>query len=314
MKRKLCLMLILCLLYFGGAGCTKEKAIALQDASLKLVDATEKATSNVEVWWNERRSSVSDLTGKTLDDKVKTLSEEIVGGGTDTSIATLRKEFEKIETDLSPDDWVKKKLLVLNEGTLQMKQSLINLDKGYILATDAVKDLKPYSKMVFESFATLAIDLRDFPMPEQELDDDHIAIRRINKDESKADEIKRLQIAEHLRYMAQKRQDYKESRDEMIVSLLLAASYSMDILQKIDNYDKLSLKDILGIVNKWAPLAVKLSGGKLSQSEMDKVLNNVESYAIKIGVLEEGKKAEVVEEDNKTETDASNIVSVPPPL
>jgi hypothetical protein len=315
----------------GGAGCTKEKAIALQGLSLKLVKASEKAISDVEKWWSVVSPSGAGLTGKTLDSKVKDYAGILVNDDDPPSFKDINMETDTIRKQLSVDATLEP-LTTLKKGISQINLALKDLDKGHFFATKAVKDLKPYLEMVFKSLANLAIDLDDYIIPNETIDLHVLIIRKIQKDANMKTELKEFKIAEHLRNIVRIKQENKRLNDEMVASLLLAASYSMDMLKNIDNYDKLSLKDIINIANEWAPLATKLSGGELSQSEVDNVLKKVSDYATKIGVLdvkkkkseialktktEESKKTETSEDKdnvNETETDTGNIVPVPPPL
>ncbi|KHE91702.1 MAG: hypothetical protein K8F52_14990 [Candidatus Scalindua rubra] len=332
-QRNLCLLLLSCFLIFGGAGCTKEKALALQDLSLKLVKASEKAISDVEKWWSVVSLSGAGLSGKTLDSKVKDYAWILVNNDKPPTFAEINKETDIIRKQLSVDETLEP-LAVLKEGIFQINLALKDLDKGHLFATKAVKDLKPYLEMIFKSLANLAIDLDDYIIPNEIIDPEVLSIRKIQKDATMKPELKEFKMADHLRNIVKMKQQNKKLNDEMVASLLLAASYSMDMLDNIDKYDKLSLKDIVNITNEWASLATKLSGGEFSQSEVDNVLKKVNTYATRIGVLDankmkseiaqmtktgEDKKTETTEEKennngSETETNTDNTVPVPPPL
>ena len=285
MKKHIGILMFCCVTLFLLSGCTKEKALAMQAASLKLVVATEKAVLNVKEWWSASNPSVSDLTGDTIDEKVGEIASSIASGATSTSRQSLLDEAEKIKVQLSKKSTLKR-ISILIEGANQINQSLADLEKGSLFASKAVKNLKPHLINLFSSLVNLSETLSEIPVTEKFTDLEILEITKITKDNSKSDEVKKLEIARQLRRLVEKKQDYQGLKNKMTASLALAAKYSMDIIIKIDDYEKLSLKDILDITSEWGPLAVKLSGGKISQTDVDKVKNEVKTYAEKIGVLE----------------------------
>lgn len=301
MKRKAAILAACFVIMLLPGGCTKEKALALQAASLKLMVATEKAITDVQQWWNASYPSASDLTGDTIDEKVLNLAGSIVGGGTKIGRTELINSTKDIVVELSEKETIKK-LAMLKEGASQINQALTDLDKGALFAAKAIKDLKPPMNSLLGSFVNLSDTIYDLPVPEQSTDSEVLAIRAIMGDRAKNDELKKLEIAGQLRKIVEKKQEYKILKDKAVASLLVAAKYSMDILKQIDNYEKMSLEDILALTDEWGPLAVRLSQGKVSQEEIDGVRKSVREYAKQIGVLDR-----VINKDQKRENVAPGI-------
>jgi len=291
MQKKIFHLTIVCLLLISIAGCTKEKALALQSASLQLMLSTAKANQSIDSWCSSTAPSVIDLDGSTLDDQTNALAKSIIEGGTPTTITKIRKEIQDIRQGLNSNclessyPKLNDKLQTLKSGTKALNGSLVDLPKGYLFSSGAVNKLKPHMKTIFSDLSNLAINFGQIPIQNKALIDKVGEIRHIKKNNKDA-KVKELSIANELKQIIQSQSEIELKQNDVVSSLLVAAKFAKDILENIDAWETLTINDILDIMNEWGPLTDTLTGGRLSTKEIEGLRIEIKTYATQIGVLD----------------------------
>ncbi len=294
MQKRLFHLAIICLLLISIAGCTKEKALALQSASLQLMLSTVKAIQSVDSWCSSTAPSVIDLDGSTLDDQANALAKSIIGKGTPTTIKEIREGIQDIRQGLDSNcvessyPKLNEKLQTLKSGTKALNESLADLTKGYLFSSGSVKKLKPHMKAIFSDLSNLAINFGQIPVQDKTLVDKVEKIKHIKKDDKEAKDVKvkELSIANELKQIIKGQSEIDSKQNDVVSSLLVAAKFAKDILKNIDGWETLTINDILDIMNEWAPLADTLTGGRLSTKKIEGLREEITTYATQIGVLD----------------------------
>ena len=290
MRKKIFHLTIVCLLLISIAGCTKEKALALQSASLQLMLSTVKAIQSIDSWCSSTAPSIIDLDGSTLDDQANALARSIIGEGT-TTITKIREETQNIRQGLNSNclessyPKLNEKLRTLKLGTKALNESLVDLPKGHLFSSDALKKLKPNMKAIFSDLSNLAINFGQIPVQNKVLNDKVGEIRHIKKNNNDA-KVKELSIANELKQIIHSQSEIESKQNDVVSSLLVAAKFAKDVLENIDSWETLTINDILDIMNEWAPLADTLTGGRLSTKQVEGLREEIKTYATQIGVLD----------------------------
>jgi len=291
MQKKIFHLTIVCLLLISIGGCTKEKALALQAASLQLMLSTVKAIQSIDSWCFSTAPSVINLDGSNLDDRASALAKSIIGGGTPTTITKIREETQEIRQGLNSNclessyPKLNEKLQTLKSGTKALNERLADLPKGYLFSSDAIKKLKPHMKAIFSDLSNLAINFGQIPVQNKILEDKVRKIRHIEKNDEDT-KIKELSISNELKQIIQSQSEIESKQNEVVSSLLVAAKFAKDILENIDAWETLTINDILDIMNEWAPLADTLTGGRLSTKKIEGLREEIKTYASQIGVMD----------------------------
>jgi hypothetical protein len=267
MKRNLCLLLVLCLLFVGGAGCTKEKAIAIKGAAGKFreeavaaldqvsnlikqgismpVESSEEKI-NIIVFMLKKEGSVNASTLSEL------LTEDSIGSGIRVGI---EEEFEK-----------------LKEGYYLLEGMFRSLPAGSYFAKGAVEKAEKHAINLTLDLMGFARKFRDWPV--------QFAGRRILIIEKtvKAKAITDLALRElHYKLVAQDimllKKDETEAKEKAVKQCLKASEAGKLVAELIRRYGNMSIGDMLVMANDSLSFVDEISGS----SDLNSVMREYKS-------------------------------------
>lgn len=267
-------------------GCaTKEEAIAVEKGAERLDIQVQQAMRDVGTWEDATLHGTLDLFGQSKSEQLRESVKDWAARSNAPSSGEILTRIRELQAPKNAT--VSKELEPLATYSKAIREAVVDLHKAgpFFAPREAVGKLKPHLDKLAVNCMNAAGFIRKVEPKLLPADALFVKMAMMWQPDS---QVKNPQREELLLVLVQSvakiREDEVKQRDNTCKSLLLAATYALDMRAKIVNYETLTLSDILPIIDELTPTLVVLSGGAISDKDIDRAMTQLKTYASQVGL------------------------------
>lgn len=272
------LLLVLVILL---SSCSKEKAKAVQEAAIRLDEASAATSVIVNEWRSKAVRPGGEVPG--IEAQLLAKAGTLIRGNSSSDIHVPSTKDIKDVLDALLEDNRKREvnLAGLRRATELARQNTESLHRAYLFADDPLKEMKKPLEKVAASYYNLANRINDIPTTFEPSDQATI-IRLARSATSRAD--LQGEVAVLLASSLADREEQEVLKGKAIAACLETSRRALTLVKLIEEFDRLSAADLLSIAGDFSPLAAVMTGGRVTDAEFDSAITDIKDTADKLNI------------------------------